>query len=184
MAGPPPDLPYAVTEIESALAAQAMGDEAELVPNRVARGSRCFGAWLGDELVGYGWLSAKPEWIGEIEREIAPAPGEAYIWNCVTFAPRRRKGVFRTLVASLVAYAKSEGLTRLWIATVSSLADSAISQANFVPVMRFDAASWFGLRWLKTVQVQGVDPGLSTAAQTAMAIEPGSSIRRSRPRRH
>jgi hypothetical protein len=73
-----------------------MEAESGLVPGRLARGSRCFGAWAGHELVGYGWLSTKSEWIGEIELEIGLAPGEAYIWNCVTLNRHRRKGVFRS----------------------------------------------------------------------------------------
>jgi GNAT superfamily N-acetyltransferase len=175
---------FDVTEIDSAWATLAMGTEANLVPARLARGSRCFGVWVGHELVGYGWLSAKPEWIGEIELEIAPAEGEAYVWNCVTLAPHRRKGVFRSLVASLVAQARKEGLARLWIAAVSDLADNAIERASFVPVVRFDTATRFGLRWLAITPVKGVDPDLSAAAREVMAIKPGTSIRRSKSRRH
>jgi len=161
-----------------------MGQEADLVPMRLARGSRCFGAWTGHELVGYGWLSAKSEWIGEVEMEIAPAAGEAYVWNCVTLAPHRRKGVFRSLVTSLVTQAREEGLARLWIASVVDLAGTAIEQAGFVPVMRFETASRFGLRWLRVAPVDGVDPGLLASARDAMAIKHGMSVRRSTSRRH
>jgi GNAT superfamily N-acetyltransferase len=161
-----------------------MGQEADLVPMRLARGSRCFGAWVGHELVGYGWLSPKSEWIGEVELEIAPAAGEAYVWNCVTLAPHRRKGVFRSLVTSLVAQAREEGLARLWIASVVDLADNAIEQGGFVPVMRFDTASRFGLRWLRVAPVEGGDSGLFTAARDVMAIKPGLSVRRSKSRKH
>jgi GNAT superfamily N-acetyltransferase len=161
-----------------------MEAEAGLVPNRVARGSRCFGAWVGHELVGYGWLSAMSEWIGEIELEIAPAAGEAYIWNCVTYAPHRRKGVFRSLVGSIVTQAREEGLARLWIASVSDLAENAVVQAGFVPVVRFNTALRWGLRWLTIAPVAGVDPGLAAAARSAIAIKSGWSVRRSRPRSH
>lgn len=161
-----------------------MGTEAGLVPGRLARGSRCFGAWIGHELVGYGWLSAKPEWIGEVELEIAPAASEAYIWNCVTLAPHRRKGVFRTVVASVVATAREEGLAKLWIASVGDLGARAIDGAGFKRVIRFDTGSRFGMRWVRVGAVEGGDPGLFTAAREVMAIKPGFSMRRSKSRKH
>ena len=171
-------------EIDSAWASIAMGAEAGLVPGRIARGSRCFGAWAGHELVGYGWLSVKPEWIGEVELEIAPAAGEAYVWNCVTLDPHRRKGVFRTVVASVVAKAREENVAKLWIASVSDLAANAVEQAGFVRVMRFDTGSRFGMRWLRVAGAEGGNAGLLAEAGKVMAIKPGFSMRRSKRRRH
>jgi GNAT superfamily N-acetyltransferase len=161
-----------------------MGAESHLVPARLAKGSRCFGAWFGHELVGYGWLSSKTEWIGEVQMEIAPAAREAYVWNCVTLAPHRRKGVFRSVVISLVAKANEEGLARLWIASGGDIGQNTITKAGFVPVVHFDTASRFGLRWLKVAPVDGVDPGLAAAAGDAMSIKAGTSLRISRQRRH
>jgi GNAT superfamily N-acetyltransferase len=161
-----------------------MGPEAELVPMRMARGSRCFGVWTGHQLVGYGWLSAKPEWIGEVELEVTPGGQEAYVWNCVTLDPHRRKGVFRSLVTSLVVQAREEGLTRLWIGTVLDLAGNAITQAGFVPILRFETGLRFGFRWLRVVPMKGVEPNLAEAAYAALNVKPGPSVRRSRPRKH
>lgn len=161
-----------------------MEAESHLVPGRLAKGSRCFGAWIGHELVGYGWLSNKPEWIGEVQREIAPAAREAYVWNCVTLAPHRRKGVFRSVVTSVVAKASEEGLTRLWIASSAEIGQNSLMKAAFRPVVHFDTASRFGLHWLRVAPVVGVDPGLAAAAREAMALKPGSSLHISRHRRH
>jgi GNAT superfamily N-acetyltransferase len=161
-----------------------MGSDGDLVEARLARGCRCFGAWLGRELVGYGWLSTRPEWIGEIELEITPGAHEAYVWNCVTLTPHRMKGVFRTLVASLVAQAREEGLARLWIGSAGNLADHAIETAGFIPVVRFDTTSRFGFRWLTIMPLADVDPGLLAAGPEMLAIKPGSSFRRSKRRRH
>jgi GNAT superfamily N-acetyltransferase len=173
-----------VREIDLAWASVAMGAESGLVPGRLSRGSRCFGAWAGHELVGYGWLSVKPEWIGEVELEIAPAVGEAYVWNCVTLAPHRRKGVFRSLVASVVAKATEEKVAKLWIASVSDLAANAIESAGFVRVMRFDTGSRFGMRWLRVAAADGGDAGLLAEARRVMTIKPGFSVRRSKQRSH
>jgi GNAT superfamily N-acetyltransferase len=161
-----------------------MGPEANLVPMRMARGSRCFGAWAGHELVGYGWLSVTSEWIGEVELEVILAAREAYVWNCVTLDRHRRKGVFRSLVCSLVANAREEGFSRLWIGSVLDLAGNAIRQAGFVPVLRFETCLRFGFRWLRVVPVKGADPTLVAAAREVLAVKPGPSLRRSKPRLH
>ena len=161
-----------------------MEAESGLVPGRLARGSRCFGAWVGHELVGYGWLSTKSEWIGEIELEIGLNPGEAYVWNCVTLAPHRMKGVFRSLVTAFVAQAHKEGLARLWIASIVGVGGKTIEQAGFQPVLRFDSNKRLGLQWLRVMPVKGVDPDLGAAARKALAVKAGMSVRRSTRRRH
>jgi GNAT superfamily N-acetyltransferase len=161
-----------------------MEAESGLVPGRLARGSRCFGSWVGHELVGYGWLSAKPEWIGEVELEIAPGKGEAYIWNCVTLTRHRKKGVFRSLVTALVAQARTEDMSKLWIASVGDLASNALESAGFVKVMRFNTGSRLGFRWLRVQMVDGVDASLHAAATEVMAVKPGLSVRRAKTKRH
>jgi GNAT superfamily N-acetyltransferase len=173
-----------VDPITAPLITSAMGAEGELVEARLARGCRCFGAWLGDDLAGYGWLSTGPEWIGEIELEITPAQGEAYVWNCVTLTRHRRKGVFRGLIDNLVAQGQKEGFKRLWIGSVRNLAEKAIVQAGFAPVIRFHTASRLGFRWRTIVYVKELDPSLVAAAGEVISIKPGSSVQRSKRRRH
>ena len=160
-----------------------MEAESGLVPGRLARGSRCFGAWVGHELVGYGWLSIKSEWIGEVELEISLPAGEAYIWNCVTLARHRRKGVFRAVVTSIVSQAHQEGLARLWIASLAGVGGKTIQQAGFQPVLQLDSAKRLGLHWLRVRPAQGVDPELLTSAREAVAVG-GLSVHRPIIRRH
>ena len=161
-----------------------MEAESGLVPGRLARGSRCFGAWVGHELVGYGWFSTKSEWIGEVQLEIGLPPGEAYIWNCVTLAQHRRKGVFRALVTSIVGQAHKEGFARLWIASLAGVGGKMIQQVGFQPVLQLDSAKRLGLRWLRVRPAQGVDPDLLAAARKAVAVKGALSVRRIIVRRH
>jgi GNAT superfamily N-acetyltransferase len=161
-----------------------MEAESGLVPGRLARGSRCFGAWVGHELVGYGWLSTKSEWIGEVELEIGLPSGEAYVWNCVTLARHRRKGVFRSVVNSIVGQAQQEGLARLWIASIVGIGGKTIQQAGFQPVLRFDSAKRLGMHWLMVRPAQGVDPELLTSARKALAVRGPLAVRRSIIRKH
>jgi len=188
---PPAGLTAEVREVDadSAIAiAAVMGGEGDLVSKRLARGCRCFGVWLDQEVVGYGWVSAQPEWIGEIELQITPRPGEAYVWNCVTVMEHRRKGIFRQLLRSIAARGREEGLRRLWIGSVAIPAEGALGAAGFVPALHFDTASAWGRRWLRVRPAEG-DSDLVGAARQALSsggrpLELGHSIRRSRPRRH
>jgi GNAT superfamily N-acetyltransferase len=166
-----------------------MGPEGDLVSGRLARGCRCFAAWLGDELVGYGWLSLGPEWIGEVELQISPGSGEAYIWNCVTLPAHRRKGVFRTLLTSISAQARGEGLTSLWVGSVAIPAEKAMGPSGFQPALRLDSTVIRGMRWLKVMRAEGANPSLVEAARQVLSvgrrpIPLGTSLRSSRPKLH
>jgi GNAT superfamily N-acetyltransferase len=164
--------------------AEAMGDEGDLVAARLARGCRCFGAWLEGELAGYGWLSTKTEWIGELELEITPRAGEGYIWNCFTLANQRRRGVLRALVAGIRARAHDEGFTRLWIGSVAIPAETAFGPSGFTPTLVFSSEVITGYRWLQVRPVAGADPALVEAAHHAVGAPAGRFLRQSRPRRH
>lgn len=166
-----------------------MGSDGDLVATRLARGCRCFGAWLGDDLAGYGWLSSGPEWIGEIDLEITPGAGEAYIWNCLTLPAQRRKGVFRALMAGIAARAHEERMSRLWIGSVAIPAEKAVPQVGFVPVLHFSSEVLSGIRWLKVRSETGVEPVLLVAGREVLAVG-GRPLRldtwmkRAQPRRH
>jgi GNAT superfamily N-acetyltransferase len=166
-----------------------MGPEGDLVGTRLARGCRCFGAWMDNDFAGYGWLSIGPEWIGELDLEIRPAGGEAYLWNCLTLPTHRRRGVFRALMSGTAARAKTEGLSRLWIGSVALPAEKAVPQVGFVPVLHFSSEVLSGIRWLKVRSVPGVEPRLLAAGRDVLAIG-GRPLRldtwmkRAEPRRH
>jgi len=170
-----------------------MGAEGDLASERLARGCRCFCAWLGPQVAAYGWLSAGPEWIGELGLEIGPAQGEAYVWNCVTLPARRGQGIFQALLLCIAAQVKREGLVRLWIGSVDGVGERPISRAGFVPVLRLRTVSLArrlgGLRWLQVSAVQGVEAGLIAGAlgvlgQPGRPLRLGASLRLAEIRRH
>ena len=161
-----------------------MGEEGDLVDARMARGCRCFGAWLGNELAGYGWLSTKPEWIGELELTLTPEAGEGYIWNCFTLERFRRGGVLRALLAGITERAHSEGIRRLWIGSVAIPAERAFGPSGFRPVLVFASELVAGYRWLGVRPVEAADPALVEAAHHAVGVPDGTFLRTSHPRRH
>lgn len=161
-----------------------MGVEGDLVEARLARGCRCFAAWLDGELAGYGWLSTKPEWIGELELEITPGEGEGYIWNCFTLEHQRRRGTLRAVLAGITARATEEGLRRLWIGSVAVPAEKAFGQAGFSPALAFASEVVMGYRWLQVRPALGADPALVAAAHRVVGVPSGRFLRISHPRRH
>jgi GNAT superfamily N-acetyltransferase len=176
-----------IREIDSTTApviAAAMEAEGDLVSERMARGCRCFGAWLGAELAGYGWLSTKPEWIGELELTITPRPGEGYIWNCFTREHLRRRGVFRALLAWIRERADDEHLTRLWIGSVAIPAERAFGPSGFTPALVFASELIAGYRWLQVGPAAAADPALAEAAHHVVGVPSGRFLRFSRQRRH
>jgi GNAT superfamily N-acetyltransferase len=146
----------------------AMGVEAPLVAMRRARGCRCFAAWKEAAAAGYGWVSSGPEWIGELGLEIRPPAGEAYVWNCVTLPPHRRQGIFRSLLIQVVATAREEGISRLWIGSVDGVGDPAVLQAGFVPVLSFRVITLGGWRWLGVQAASNATPELVAAARASL----------------
>jgi GNAT superfamily N-acetyltransferase len=161
-----------------------MGEEGDLVEVRLARGCRCFGAWIEDDLAGYGWLSTGPEWIGELELEIRPNAGEGYIWNCFTLAEQRRRGVLRALLAGIRARAHDEGMSRLWIGSVAIPAERAFGPVGFIPTLVFASEVITGYRWLQVRPAPGADPALVAAAHHVVGAPAGRFLRQSHPRRH
>jgi GNAT superfamily N-acetyltransferase len=145
-----------------------MGAEGDRVATRLQRGCRCFGAWIGAELVGYGWVSTTSEWIGEAQLEIRPTRGEAYIWNCLTLPAHRQTGVFSALLRAIKAELKGNGLSRVWIGSVFDPAEKAIEGTGFVPVMRIDVTSRWGFRWVRIRPAYRTDPQLAAAASLAL----------------
>ena len=161
-----------------------MGPDGDLVATRLGRRCRCFVAWTGDELAGYGWLSTGPEWIGEVQLEITPRAGEGYIWNCVTVPERRRRGVFRSLLLGITEQARRDGLVRLWIGSVAIPAEKAVGYAGYTPVLHFSSRTRAGLHWLRVTPAPQAGSAVVAAALEEVSVRPGTYLRCSRPRRH
>jgi GNAT superfamily N-acetyltransferase len=150
----------------------------------MARGCRCFAAWIDGGVAGYGWLSTRPEWIGELQLEISPRPGEGYIWNCVTLPEHRRNGVFRSLLVRIPAVMREEGMRRSWIGSVAIPAENAVGSAGFAPALQFTAITHAEMIWLSVRRPVQADPSLSTEACEVLRVRPGAFLRTSRTHRH
>ena len=165
--------------------ATAMAAEAELAEVRFARGCRCFAAWEGADVIAYGWLSRRPEWIGEVRLEIAPAAADAYVWNCVTLPGHRRRGLFRALLVFICARSREESRFRLWIASAGGGAEKAVVDAGFSPVLALNEQRLAGWRRLAASGAPGSEPDAVAAARAGLALGRRTVIgRRPAPRVH
>ena len=159
-----------------------MGPDGELVASRFARGCRCFAAWIDGGLGGYGWLSTGAEWIGELQVEIRPRPGEGYVWNCTTLDEHRRKGIFRSLLVGISEIVRQEGLKRLWIGSMAIPAEKAVGPSGFKPALRL---TWVSVAGVHVMWVtQATDAQVAADASAVLATRPGLYLRRKMRRRH
>jgi GNAT superfamily N-acetyltransferase len=163
---------------------EAMGHEGDRVAMRLARGCRAFAKTVNGEVVAYGWISTGREWVGELSMEIVPAAGEAYVWNCVTLEPHRRRGHYRDVLEGIVSVARSEGFRRLWIGSVDVPAEKADSDAGFVRVLRFDVIPEGGRRRLTVKGVRGADDRLVEEARARLGVRGGTHVGPSETRLH
>lgn len=186
------EAPLALANGEAALAqAMAMTGPAE-IRRRLAAGSRCFVALSGGELsgerageiAGYGWVSRGAERIGELERWLRMQPDEAYIWDCATMPPYRRRGVYAALLRHMVSVLRADGVRRVWIGAARDNHPSlrGFARAGFHPVAGVVYRRALGLRSFRLIAERDASPALVAAARRALADEPhiGASMPRKR----
>lgn len=82
---------------------------------RLSSGRRCYTAWVGSQLAGYGWVSFGGEDVGELGIHLQLQPCEAYVWDCYTLPAFRGKRVYPALLAWILHVLSSEGLCWTWI---------------------------------------------------------------------
>ncbi len=130
------------------------------IVKRFEIGCECFSLSDAGSIAAYGWLTRGPEWVGEFERELHVAPGEAYIWDCATMPGYRRRHLFGVLLCHIADRLRGEGLRRLWIigATAPRSLLRGVAAAGFEPVMSLTYFRLLDKRSLLTSPLTG-SPG-------------------------
>jgi hypothetical protein len=94
-------------------------DEAT-VRRRLGRGDLCYVASLGDRIAHCSWVqrsgSHSISWSG---KAYPIAPGEYWIYNCVTPAWARGRGLYPLVLCRILEDRKRAGGTRAWIYTTT-----------------------------------------------------------------
>ncbi len=161
-----------------------MGADGRRAAGRFGRGCRCFAVEHEGQIVAFAWTSGSTEWIGELSLSITPAAGEAYIWNCFTLEPYRRRGNYRRLLEGLVLQANADHLRRLWIGSVEDPAEKADADAGFAPVLHIDVTRVAGLRMLRAVPAPGADARLVDEARERLGLRGSRTFGIARRRIH
>ncbi len=154
--------------------AAAMGvSDYKTILQRFSNRRRCFGAWIEDRIVAYGWVSHTSECIGEQERVIQLSPHEAYIWDCATREEFRGKGLYSSLLSYIIAALRGEGARRIWIGT--SLANKpslhGFAKAGFQPALTVVFARLFNVRFLHIVDPSRGANSHASAGRQALGSE-------------
>jgi GNAT superfamily N-acetyltransferase len=128
--------------------AETVGELAEAMggwhPNevgaRLARGKRCFIARVDGAIAAYGWVTPGAEWIGELDRAIRLDGDEAYIWHCATLPAHQGQGLYKALLAAMLAALAGEGCRRVWIgcALANTPSVRAFAALGLLPVVVVD----------------------------------------------
>ena len=154
--------------------AAAMGlPDAAVAARRFTGGRRCYAAWDSGRIVAYGWASQGGECVGELERAFRMAPGEAYIWDCVTLPEYRGRGLYSALLAYMLAELRDADVRRTWIG--ASLDNQAsirgFMKAGFQPAIKLVYGRLLALRCAWVIAYPGAPAPLVAAAKRMIVAE-------------
>src|SRR5271165_5526143 len=138
-----------VSHDDAAELATAMGlSNNHDVRQRFDSGSACFAAWVDGRIATYGWVSWGTERIGELERSLRMQPDEAYIWDCATVLPYRRRGLYSALLGRIAMWLRDQGMHRVWIGASLRNHPSirGFAAAGFQPAIRLTHVRALNLR--------------------------------------
>lgn len=126
----------------AAMAALQNRSEPEIA-RRYAAGHRAYVARLDGAPAAWGWVATRSADIGELGTTFPIPGGERYLWNFVTLAAFRGRGIYPRLLDAIVR-AESADAERFWIAYApeNHASGAGIRKAGFVALaeLSFDAA--------------------------------------------
>lgn len=79
----------------------------------LARGERCFGAWLDGRLVATQFVAAGSAYVRPLDRTIALRDGDAYGHSAYAATAERRRGLGTQATVAVAAALEREGFTRI-----------------------------------------------------------------------
>jgi len=112
--------------------------DAEALRRRFAGARRCYAAWVGGRIAGYGWASQGSECVGELERAFHMPAGEAYVWDCATLPDYRGRRLYSALLSHMLIDLRRAGVRRVWIGASIDNRPSirGFATAGFQPILR------------------------------------------------
>jgi GNAT superfamily N-acetyltransferase len=156
-------------ETDALAAAMGLADSGA-AQRRLAAGRRCFAAWVEGEIAAYGWVSQGEESVGELERAFRIQPDAAYIWDCATLPPFRRRGLYSGLLRHIASALRAEGMRQLWIGASRRNRPSIFGFANagFQPVINLTYVRVLRLRHTRIIDDKAAPPRLVAEARSLL----------------
>jgi len=130
------------------------------VAERLTRGSHCVRLVEDGQIATTCWVSAGAEWLRELSGWFAPAPGDAYVWDCATSPLFRGRHLYPRLLREILRRLTGEGLRRAWIATEwhNWRSASGLTRAGFRPVGIVVAVHYGRWRWQHVIADPSAPP--------------------------
>lgn len=134
---------------------------------RLSSGRRCYTAWVGSQLAGYGWVSFGGEDVGELGIHLQLQPCEAYVWDCYTLPAFRGKRIYPALLVWILHVLSNEGLCWAWIGADRDNLPSqqGIDRAGFMRVADLLIGQEIGQRSMWLEGYPGVPESLVSEAR-------------------
>ncbi|HEV2642427.1 MAG TPA: hypothetical protein VGT98_06960 [Candidatus Elarobacter sp.] len=122
----------------------ALQQRAEVdMARRLDAGHRAYVAVCDGQRAAWGWVATRSAEIGEVGASFTLPAGERYLWNFVTLANFRGRGIYPRLLEAIVR-AESREAARFWIAYApeNRASGAGIRKAGFVDLaeLSFDAS--------------------------------------------
>jgi GNAT superfamily N-acetyltransferase len=100
--------------------------------DRFTGGHRAYVASIDGTPAAWGWVATTAATIGELKASFALPTADRYLWNFVTLADFRGRGIYPQLINAIVAAESAEG-ERFWIAYApeNHASGAGIAKAGF-----------------------------------------------------
>lgn len=117
VAAPMPVVPGLMVrrECDPAVMAALQQRTAAEIQARFDAGHRAYVAFVDDVPAAWGWVATRAATIGELKVAFTFSGDERYLWNFVTLAAFRGRGIYPRLIDAIVA-AEGVDAERFWIA--------------------------------------------------------------------
>ena len=126
-----------------ALLATLQRRERAALEARRAAGHHAYLAWVDDAPAAWGWVATRTADVGEVGATVRLPGGERYLWNFVTVATHRGRGVYPRLLDAIVR-AESVEAAQCWVAYApeNHASGAGIRKAGFTTLaaLSFDGA--------------------------------------------
>ncbi|MBX3134535.1 MAG: hypothetical protein KF689_14225 [Gemmatimonadaceae bacterium] len=130
-------------ELNPDVMARLQGRTREEIDNRFAGGHRAYIASIDGAPAAWGWVATTAATIGELKASFVVPQADRYLWNFVTLAAYRGRGIYPRLLDAIVDAESVDG-ERFWIAYApeNHASGIGIQKAGFALVaeLSFDLA--------------------------------------------